>query len=66
MHLQIQPTRPKIFFKYPESAKGHDLNLPHTSNYLHSIHIVLSIIKYSRDDLKYTKGCLSWVLKSLI
>ena len=45
-HPQIRPTTdPKhLGIKIPESSKRHNLNLPCTGNYLHSMHVEFTSI----------------------
>ena len=47
IHGFNQPWIKKYFFKNPESSKKPNLNLPHASNYLHSIYIVFTTIYIS-------------------
>ena len=42
--LRFNQPQIKIILKNPESSKKQDLNLPHTSNYLHSIYIIFTTI----------------------
>ena len=59
----IQPTTgPKYLGKKsPESSKKQNLNLWHTSNYLHGIYIVLSILVIYRWFKVYRRICVGYM-----